>query len=147
MGEQKKTTEDVKRDAARRYCIGAYWCKEDDAPAPFAIADGSPIRENAGGRWVRARDHARTEESLARASSALASARAEVEALRRENELYARAVAAVRELIAESRGVDGLHLNGDVATWAELSTGGWFEAWLIDLDNAPAAREPGRSEA
>lgn len=43
---------------------------------------------------------------------------------------------AVRDLIAESHGVDGLHLNGDVASWAELRTGGYFEEWLMAFDEA-----------
>ena len=41
-------------------------------------------------------------------------------------------------LIAESQGVSGLHLNGDVATWDELTDGGRFEGWL-PLAHARAA--------
>lgn len=43
---------------------------------------------------------------------------------------------SVCELIGFSRGVDGLHLNGDVATWEDLRTGGEFECWLIEFDDA-----------
>jgi hypothetical protein len=43
---------------------------------------------------------------------------------------------AVATLIDESRGVEGLHLNGDIAPWDELRTGGRFETWLLDFDNA-----------
>lgn len=43
---------------------------------------------------------------------------------------------SVCELIDSSRGVCGLHLNGDVATWDELRTGGKFEGWLIEFDDA-----------
>ena len=43
---------------------------------------------------------------------------------------------AVEQLIAESRGVTGLHLNGDVAPWDELRTGGRFEYWLFAFDDA-----------
>ena len=43
---------------------------------------------------------------------------------------------AVEQLIAESHGVTGLHLNGDVAPWDELRTGGRFEDWLFAFDNA-----------
>ena len=43
---------------------------------------------------------------------------------------------AVRTLINESRGVDGLHLNGDVALWDELLLGGRFEYWLADFSKA-----------
>ena len=34
-------------------------------------------------------------------------------------------------LIQESNGVSGLHRNGDVATWGELTEGGRFEDWLV----------------
>lgn len=40
---------------------------------------------------------------------------------------------AVRDLINNSYGVAGLHLNGDVAPWDELLEGGRFEAWLKDF--------------
>lgn len=43
---------------------------------------------------------------------------------------------AVQALINESAGVAGLHLNGDVAPWSELRSGGAFENWLMELDNA-----------
>jgi hypothetical protein len=43
---------------------------------------------------------------------------------------------AVLQLINESRGVAGLHRNGDVATWDELRTGGRYEEWLVDFDAA-----------
>ena len=46
---------------------------------------------------------------------------------------------AVEGLINDSHGVDGLHLNGDVAPWDELRTGGAFEDWLKDFDAALAA--------
>ena len=43
---------------------------------------------------------------------------------------------AVASLMDESHGVGGLHLNGDLAPWDELRTGGEFEEWLIAFDNA-----------
>ena len=43
---------------------------------------------------------------------------------------------AVAQLIEESSGVSGLHMNGDVAPWSDLQTGGRFEEWLIDFDAA-----------
>ena len=43
---------------------------------------------------------------------------------------------SVVDLINDSHGVTGLHLNGDVAQWEELRTGGRFEDWLIDFDAA-----------
>ncbi len=45
-------------------------------------------------------------------------------------------IAAVRDLIDDSDGVGGLHLNGDFAPWSELQRGGRFEPWLIDFNNA-----------
>lgn len=50
-------------------------------------------------------------------------------------------VKSVRELIDNSRGVDGLHLNGDVAYWDELEGGGKFEEWLAPFNVAEAALE------
>jgi hypothetical protein len=43
---------------------------------------------------------------------------------------------AVELLINESSGVDGLHMNGDTATWDELRKGGRYEEWLRDFDEA-----------
>jgi hypothetical protein len=34
----------------------------------------------------------------------------------------------INDLIAESRGVDGLHLNGDLADWDWLINNKWLEA-------------------
>ncbi len=47
---------------------------------------------------------------------------------------------AVAALIAESYGVAGLHLNGDVATWDELRSGGRYEDWLLAYDAAMTLR-------
>lgn len=43
---------------------------------------------------------------------------------------------AVLALIDESKGVVGLHQNGDHASWEELRTGGEFEDWLAPFDRA-----------
>lgn len=43
---------------------------------------------------------------------------------------------AVNGLMCASDGVSGLHLNGDIAPWAELTTGGQFEEHLSPLDEA-----------
>jgi hypothetical protein len=43
---------------------------------------------------------------------------------------------AVESLILESKGVAGLHLNGDLAKWDELRSGGLFEEWLCEFDDA-----------
>jgi len=42
----------------------------------------------------------------------------------------------VESLIDFSHGVAGLHMNGDVAPWSELRTGGRYESWLIGFDAA-----------
>ena len=47
-----------------------------------------------------------------------------------EIEILRAGIVAVGDLIDQSRGVVGLHLNGDVATWTELLTGGRMEEWL-----------------
>lgn len=51
-----------------------------------------------------------------------------------------RGIESVSCLIAESQGVAGLHLNGDVAPWSDLLPGGHFEAWLMDYEAALAPR-------
>lgn len=61
---------------------------------------------------------------------------------RERNELAAR-VGRLREsvevLMANSHGVAGLHLNGDIASWGELTEGGRFEEWLLALSEQPPA--------
>ena len=47
----------------------------------------------------------------------------------------------VETLMNESEGVAGLHLNGDVAPWSELRSGGRFEEWLLGFDEARALLE------
>ena len=54
----------------------------------------------------------------------------------RDAERLRKGLSAVRDLINESTGVYGLHLNGDVSPWDELRTGGRFEGWLMDFDAA-----------
>lgn len=44
--------------------------------------------------------------------------------------------AAVIDLIESSDGVAGLHLNGDLAPWNELTEGGRFDSWLCSLAEA-----------
>jgi hypothetical protein len=63
--------------------------------------------------------------------------------LERELAVARKGLEAVESLINESRGVSGLHLNGDLAPWDELRTGGRVEEWLIAFDDAlNAARSP-----
>ena len=45
-------------------------------------------------------------------------------------------IEAVEGLINNSHGVDGLHLNGDIAPWDELRTGGIYMEWLREFDRA-----------
>lgn len=45
-------------------------------------------------------------------------------------------VTAVNDLIAESEGVYGLHLNGDYSPWSEIEEGGRFETWLLPIADA-----------
>lgn len=45
-------------------------------------------------------------------------------------------IKAVSDLIYDSQGIYGLHMNGDVAPWHDLQTGGRFENWLKDFDRA-----------
>lgn len=47
-------------------------------------------------------------------------------------------IEAVAALMDESSGVAGLHLNGDVAEWHSLRTGGHLENWLLAFDEAQA---------
>lgn len=56
--------------------------------------------------------------------------------LERELAVARKGLEAVASLMDESHGVDGLHLNGDLAPWDELRTGGRFEEWLVAFDDA-----------
>lgn len=42
------------------------------------------------------------------------------------------------DLIENSDGVAGLHLNGDISPWESLSAGGHFEEWLFPFSETPA---------
>ena len=66
--------------------------------------------------------------------------REENAALRAEVERLREAVDAVFTLIADSHGVAGLHLNGDVAPWDELLRGGHYEDWLAPLSDVAEKR-------
>lgn len=46
-----------------------------------------------------------------------------------------------RDLIANSEGVAGLHMNGDIADWGSLLPGGAFEAWLRSVEPFDAVLE------
>lgn len=70
----------------------------------------------------------------------------ELDAARAERDALRKGIKAVEDLINDSSGVAGLHLNGDYASWESLRTGGHFEEWLIDFDNALAAIEKGETD-
>jgi len=60
----------------------------------------------------------------------------QLNAIQLENKQLKAGLEAVNELINNSYGVQGLHLNGDTAIWEELLQGGSFEAWLLDFSLA-----------
>lgn len=53
-------------------------------------------------------------------------------------EALKRVVCDVRTLADHSYGVHGLHQNGDLAPWNSLFSGGFFESWLLSVDDADA---------
>lgn len=53
-----------------------------------------------------------------------------------EIERLRKGLSEVEFLIKESAGVYGLHLNGELSPWGSLRTGGEYEAWLVNFDNA-----------
>ena len=40
----------------------------------------------------------------------------------------------IDDLVANSEGVSGLHLNGDMAPWSEIMDGGAYGAWLQSVE-------------
>ena len=56
--------------------------------------------------------------------------------LREGNEKLRKGIKAVRDLMNDSYGVDGLHENGEIASWDELEQGGRFEEWLLAFNEA-----------
>jgi len=66
--------------------------------------------------------------------------KSEIESLRKQvEELRSHLTAVVEEmnhLMNDSKGVAGLHLNGDIAPWASLLRGGEFDTWLSYLSDA-----------
>ena len=57
----------------------------------------------------------------------------ENEKLKSQIHKYQLAINAVQDLIDNSEGVSGLHLNGDIAEWHTLLEGGRFEEWLYEF--------------
>ena len=55
----------------------------------------------------------------------------------RQADLAKAAIAALHDiddLVANSEGVSGLHMNGDMAPWSEIMDGGAFGAWLQSVE-------------
>ena len=73
---------------------------------------------------------------LAAKDAEIAKLKTEIAALTKRTATYEAGIRAVVVLIDESHGVDGLHKNGDIATWSELRAGGNFESWLSAFDAA-----------
>ena len=44
---------------------------------------------------------------------------------------------SIEALMASSDGVAGLHLNGEIASWGEITEGGRFDEWLLALSEQP----------
>jgi len=70
------------------------------------------------------------------AADLIESLRQQLAAAQAENLRLRDGLTAVRDLIEESYGVAGLHLNGDVAPWSELLEGGKYEDWLVKFSEA-----------
>ncbi len=66
----------------------------------------------------------------------LQSMRDEITEAQRQNEILAAGIRAVRELIDDSEGVDGLHHNDMIASWEEIQRGADFESWLLPFNDA-----------
>ena len=70
----------------------------------------------------------------------------------RDNEVLVKGLRAVANLMAESEGVIGIHINGAVATWDGLLQSIWLEDFetamnaLIDADAEEAERERDQHE-
>lgn len=68
----------------------------------------------------------------------------EIENLKKENKILRAGIEAVKQLIDESYGVVGLHLNHEDAPWDDLLAGGTYEAWLADFSEALELMEKGK---
>ena len=56
-------------------------------------------------------------------------------------------VSDITALSESSYGVHGLHRNGDLAPWSTLFSGGFFEDWLLSVDEAGALIEKAKGTA
>lgn len=110
-------------------CIAAKVSRQPDGRLHFTTPDGRyfDINEHIGGIFYT---HAPDSAAL------IAEQAAEIARLTKELKEARKGLKAIETLIQDSEGVAGLHLNGDVAPWHELRTGGRFESWLLDFDAA-----------
>lgn len=123
------------------------WTERKSWPEYGTVADWLSAITAIGDRMATAlAEQATTIEELLTSATNLAAdfARAEAErdTARAALAVLAKGITAVNALICESSGVDGLHLNGDLAKWDDLRTGGRFETWLAPFDDALAALPP-----
>ncbi len=108
----------------------------DTSPAELrALADAVYSVEHDGGRTVTTVE---TVPAIA-AADALRALAAEKEAAPELLAALSGLLSDIEALVRQSEGVAGLHLNGDVAPWADLLPGGRYEAWLATVADARAA--------
>ena len=62
-------------------------------------------------------------------------------------EALEKVVSDITALSESSYGVHGLHRNGDLAPWSTLFSGGFFEDWLLSVDEAGALIEKAKGTA
>lgn len=70
------------------------------------------------------------------AAETIAELEAQLAAANEKLKIVCAGITCVSDLINESGGVCGLHLNGDIASWESLLKGGQYEAWLLDFSVA-----------
>ena len=109
-------------------CIAEASQREQQQRPPYC--DGDPRFCESAHYLAQASEHIKDQERT------MATQQARIEALEK-------GLQAVAQLIEESSGVSGLHMNGDVAPWSDLQTGGRFEEWLVDFD-AALLQEPNK---
>ena len=87
--------------------------------------------------WVDAEiDHFGSKRLVASHNTMKTAMQAKLDAQAEELATLRKGLEAVSALMKDSEGIAGLHVNGDIATWDELRTGGRFEEWLMDFDAA-----------
>lgn len=104
--------------------------------------EGRNVQENAA--YIAAANPAEILELIAQLEDAqgeIRALRATEAGLRERVKVLEFGLSEVETLMDESEGVAGLHLNGDVAPWSELRSGGRFEEWLLGFDEASALLE------